>query len=125
MIEHLCPKCEKISYSADEHRFSPCPYCKSRFSGKYGSDRRREERYKKEAVIVLNYQGRHIEARSTDFSKEGMGIRVLGETSLGMGEIIELSTSDLHIKAEVMWVNKLPNISLVGLQRSLGVLRTS
>jgi DNA-directed RNA polymerase subunit RPC12/RpoP len=125
MIEHLCPKCGKISYSADEHRFSPCPYCGFRFSGKYGSDRRREERYKKEAIIVLNYQGRHIEARSTDFSKEGMGIKVLGETPLGMGETVEISASDLHIKAKVMWVNKLPNISLVGLQRNLGVPRTS
>jgi uncharacterized Zn finger protein (UPF0148 family) len=123
MLEHLCPTCGKISYSADEHGFSPCPYCGFRFSGKYGSDRRREERYKKEVTIVLNYQGQQLEAQSTDFSKEGMGIRVVGETPLSLGETVELSTSDLHIKAKVMWVNKLPSISLVGLQRNLGVLR--
>jgi len=125
VLEHLCPTCGKISYSADEHRFSPCPYCGFRFSRKYGFDRRREERYKKEDIIVLNYQGRHIEARSTDFSKEGMGIKVVGEFPLGMGEAVELSTSDLHIKATVMWANKLFNISLIGLQRNLGVPQNS
>ena len=125
MLEHLCPTCGKISYSADEHRFSPCPYCGARFSGKYGSDRRREERYKKETTIVLNYQGQQLEARSMDFSKEGMAIRVLSKTPLGVGEIIELSTSDLHIKAKVMWVNQLPDKSLVGLQRNLGIPRSA
>jgi hypothetical protein len=125
MLEHVCPKCGKISYSAAEYCFSPCPYCRFRFSGKYGSDRRREERYKKEVTIVLNYQGQQLEAQSTDFSKEGIGIKVVGETPRGMGETVELSTSDLHIKAKVMWVKKLPNMSLVGLQRNLGVPRNS
>jgi len=125
MLEHVCPKCGKISHSVDEHHFSPCPYCGIRFSAKYGSDRRREERYKKETTIVLNYQGQQLEARSMDFSKEGMAIRVLGKTPLVVGEIIELSTSDLHIKAKVMWVNQLPDKSLVGLQRNLGIPRSA
>ena len=125
MLEHLCPTCGKISYSADDHRFSPCPYCGFRFSRKYGSDKRREERHRKEDIIVLNYQGHHIEAQSTDFSTEGMGIRVLGESPLSMGETVELSASDLHIKAKVMWVNKLPNMSLIGLQRNLGIPKNS
>ena len=125
MIEHLCPKCGKISYSADEHCFSRCPYCGIRFSGKYGSDRRREERYKKEMTIVLNYQGQKLEAQSTDFSKEGMGIVIFGEALMDVGDIVELSATAPHMKAKVMWVNQLPDKSLVGLQRSLGVPKNS
>lgn len=125
MIEHLCPKCGKISYSAAEYCFSPCPYCGTIFNGKYGSDRRCEERHRKEMTVVLHCQGRKLGARSTDFSKEGMGIKVIGEIPLDMGETVEISTSDLHMRGKVMWVNKMPNISLVGLQHNLVVLRNS
>jgi len=124
MLKHLC-QCGKISYSADEHCFSRCPYCGVRFSRKYGSDKRCGERYKKEMTIVLNYQGQKLEARSTDFSKERMGIVIFGESPLGVGETVELSTTTPHIKAKVMWINKLPNKSLVGLQRNLGVPKNS
>jgi predicted nucleic acid-binding Zn-ribbon protein len=118
MLEHLCPKCGKISYSADEHCFSRCPYCGVRFSRKYGSDKRCEERYKKEMTIVLNYQGQKLEAQSTDFSKGGMGIVIFGEAPLGVGETVELSTTAPHMKGKVMWVNQLPDKSLLGLRRS-------
>jgi predicted nucleic acid-binding Zn-ribbon protein len=125
MLDHLCPNCGKISYSAGEDYFSGCPYCGVRFSGKYGSDRRREERYKKQTTIVLNYQGQQLEAESTDFSKEGMGIVVRSKIPFSVGEAVELSTTDLNIKAKVMWMDKLPDKSLVGLQRNLGVPKNS
>jgi predicted nucleic acid-binding Zn-ribbon protein len=117
MLKHLCPKCGKHSYSADENYFSPCPYCGARFSGRYGSDRRQAERIKKTTACVLNCQGQYLEAESIDFSKEGLGIKILAETPVAVGETIELSTSDLQIKARIMWANKLADKSLVGLQR--------
>ena len=117
MFKQICPKCGKDSYSADEEYFSPCPYCGFRFSGKYGSDRRREERVKKEVAIVLAFQGQNLEAKSTDFSKEGLSVNIFGEPPFAVGETIDLSTVDLQIKAKVIWVNILPDRSMVGLQR--------
>jgi predicted nucleic acid-binding Zn-ribbon protein len=117
MFKHLCPQCGKNSYSADENCFLPCPYCGIRFSGRHGSDRRRAERIKKETTCVLNCQGQSFEAESTDFSKEGLGIKISAKTPVALGETIELSTSDLRIKAKIMWVNELADKSLVGLQR--------
>jgi predicted transcriptional regulator len=81
------------------------------------SDRRHEERIKKEIFVVLDHQGQHLEAESTDFSKEGIGIKILSETPLAVGETVKLSTGYLQIKAKVTWMNKLVDQSLVGLQR--------
>jgi len=117
MLKQLCPTCGKYSYSADEKHFSPCPYCGARFSGKYGSDRRHEDRYKKEITIALNYQGQKLEGRSTDFSQEGIGMVIFGEAPLGLGETVELSTTVSRIKAKVIRANKLADKSLLGLQR--------
>jgi DNA-binding transcriptional ArsR family regulator len=80
-------------------------------------DRRRRERVKKETFLVLNYQGRRIEAESTDFSKEGLGIKISGEAPVQVGETMGISAHDLQMKAKVMWVNKLSDTSLIGLQR--------
>jgi predicted nucleic acid-binding Zn-ribbon protein len=117
MFKHLCMKCGKNSYSADETYFSACPYCGCRFSAKYGPDRRRAERFKKETDIALICQGQRLEAASRDFSEEGLGIKVFGEIPVAVGEIIELTTSGLPIKAKIMWTNKLKDEALVGLQR--------
>lgn len=117
MLKHLCPKCGKHSYSSDEYHFSACPYCEDLFSGRYGSDRRHAERVKKETPCVLNCQGQNLEAESIDFSKEGLGIKIFAKTPVDVGETIELSTSDLLIKAKIIWVNELVDKSLVGLQR--------
>jgi hypothetical protein len=117
MLRQLCPVCGKHSYSADENNFSPCPYCGVRFSGRYGADRRRAERIKKTTACVLNYQGQYLEAESANFSEEGLGINMLPETPVAVGETIELSTDDFQIKARVVWENKLADKSLVGLQR--------
>jgi hypothetical protein len=117
MFKHLCPKCRKNSFSADEYYFSACPYCGVRFSGRYGSDRRHAQRVKQETSCVLNCQGQNLEAESIDFSKEGLGIKIFAKTPVAVGETIEVSTSDLRIKAKIVWVNELADKSLVGLQR--------
>ncbi len=117
MLKHLCPRCRKNSYSADDNYFLPCPHCGVRFSGRHGSDRRHAERVKKETSCVLNCQGQNLEAESIDFSKEGLGIKIFAKTPVAVGETIELSTSELQIKAKIMWVNDLVDKSLVGLKR--------
>jgi len=81
------------------------------------SDRRHEERIRKETFVVLDYQGQHLEAESTDFSREGLGIKIPGENPLAVGETVRLSTGYLQIKAEITWINRLADQSLVGLHR--------
>jgi hypothetical protein len=117
MLKQFCPQCGKHSYSTGENYFSPCPYCGIRFSGRFGQDRRYAERVKKETSCVLNCQGQYLEAESLDFSKEGLGIKLFAKTPIAVGETIELSSSDLQIKAKIMWVNELADKSLVGLKR--------
>jgi predicted nucleic acid-binding Zn-ribbon protein len=118
MDKHLCPKCGKNSYSADEVYFSACPYCGLRFSSKYGPDRRREKRVSRESDILFNFQGVLFEATLTDLSREGLGIKISGEVPVSVGETVELPISDSRIKAKVMWINNLSDEkSLVGLQR--------
>jgi len=117
MVKYLCPKCGKNSYTTAEESFSPCPYCGFRFSGKYGSDRRHEERVREETAIVLACQGQHLDANTINFSQKGMGIKIGGEPPFLVGDTIDLSMSGLQIKAKVTWLNKLSNKSLVGLQR--------
>jgi DNA-binding transcriptional ArsR family regulator len=81
------------------------------------SGKRREERIKKEIFVALDYKGQHLEAESTDFSRGGLGIRISGENPLVVGETVGFSTGYVQTKARVIWINKLTDQSLVGLQR--------
>lgn len=117
MFTFTCPRCQKNSYSADEESFQPCPYCGFKFSGKYGYDRRCEERVKQEISFDFPYQEQHFEASTMDFSEKGLSVKIFGEPPVTAGDTIGLSIGDLPIKARVMWVNKLYNKSMVGLQR--------
>jgi len=88
-----------------------------RFSRRYGSDRRHAERIKKESPCVLHSKGLHLEAESTDFSHDGLGIKISAKTPTAVGDSVELSTSGLRIIAKIMWVRELPEKCLIGLQR--------
>jgi hypothetical protein len=109
----ICPKCNENSYSSDDKYFSPCPHCGLNFSGKYGADRRCEERMKQEIPIVFSYQGKHLEVKTTDFSQEGLGIKIFSNPSINpsidTGNIVNLSIENEQMKAKVAvvrWVNK-------------------
>ena len=113
----ICPKCNEYSYSADDKCFSPCPHCGLNFSGKYGADRRREERVKQEVPIVFSYQGEHLEVRTKDFSQEGLGIKIFGNPLIHTDDTIDLSIGDEQMKAKVIWTNKLSDETMAGLQK--------
>jgi hypothetical protein len=117
MFKHVCPECGKNSYSADETCFSACPYCRCRFSGTYGPDRRRGERFTINTDISVRHHERLLQATLTDLSETGLGVKIFGETPFASGESVELSTGSIHIKAMVMWMTKLNDESVAGLQR--------
>jgi hypothetical protein len=117
MVEFLCPNCGRKSYTAAEEFFSPCQYCGCILSPKYGADRRQEVRAEKECAAILAYREHHFEAKAMDFSQEGLCVKIFGEFPGTAGDIIDLIMANLQVKARVMWVNKMPIMSLMGLQR--------
>lgn len=117
MLRIPCPKCHKIVYASDVEAFHPCSYCGFIFSGKYGPEKRREERTPQKISFQFSFQGRSFEASSTDLSKSGVGIQISGKPSISEGDVLNLPISDPAVDARIMWVKKALDKSLAGLQR--------
>lgn len=115
MFELLCPTCEKKSNSIMEAELFLCPYCGYRFSGKYGTERRHEDRVKKESPVSIIWKEQRIEAMSTDFSKRGVGITIPGQFPGAEGDIVEFLWT--IVKARVVWINRQSDLCRVGLQK--------
>jgi hypothetical protein len=114
MLRLICPKCRKNSYSAAVESFGACPYCGSVFSGRYGAEKREERRIEREIPFVFSYQGQNLKASTFDLSKKGLGIKIFSESSVAVGDTIDLFINDLHIRAKVMWTRRLPDKSMAG-----------
>ena len=117
MLRLTCPKCRKDSYCAEVESFTPCLYCGTIFSGKYGLYTRCEERIKQEVPFVFPYQGENLEAITVDLSERGAGIKIFGDPLITEGDIIDFTIGDFQMRAKVMWVRKVPDKSLAGLRR--------
>ncbi len=103
ILRLTCPKCSKDSYSASVEKFKPCPYCGVLFSGKYGSEKRRHTRVKKEIPLSFTHQGRRIEACTVDVSHDGLCVKIDGSRSLPVGDTVDVTLHDSRLKAQVMW----------------------
>ncbi len=111
----LCPKCGKQSdISMRKDPVSSCPLCGFESGGI--NDRRRDQRVRKEIETVLEYQGECVGARSKDLSKGGLCVKTSREFPGTAGDSLGLFVGPHHFLARVMWVDKLLNISTVGLQ---------
>src|SRR5208283_77628 len=118
MFRLVCPQCAKTSYSANEVSYMACPYCGCKFSGKHGSERRQEERFRKETAIVLTYDGKQLEAKSVDFSRKGLKVEVFNGTKLTAGGAINFLMDGVLITAKIKWVDNLFDKSVAGLERN-------
>ncbi len=117
MFKLCCPKCGKDSFSADQEFYAPCPYCGHIFSGKHGSDRRKEERTAKKINFSFPHNEQSLKANTKDLSKNGLCIEIFGEPSITSGDDVNLPIGDTWFKARVVWKKTLPDKSLVGLQK--------
>ena len=117
MLRIPCPKCHKTGYSADVEAFYPCSYCGFIFSGKYGPEKRREERTPQKSSFLFSFQGGSFEASTTDLSKSGVGLQISGMPSISEGDVLNLPISDPAVDAKIMWLKKAPDKSLAGLQK--------
>jgi hypothetical protein len=112
ILRLTCPGCNKDSYSASVETFKPCPYCGILFSGKYGNEKRREFRIKREIPFTFSYDGRFLEASTLDISERGLCIKIFGQPSLPVGDVMDISIKDRNVKAQVMWVSNNPDTSV-------------
>lgn len=117
MLRIPCPKCRKNVYTPDVDSFCSCPYCGSKFSGKYGLDKRSESRTLKEIPFQISYQGQNFEASTYDFSERGVGIKILGKVPIDKGDVLDLQLGNPSIVGKVVWINKTSDQALAGLQR--------
>ncbi len=117
MIRIPCPKCRKTSYTGDVESFYSCSYCGFKFSGKHGPDRRRESRAQKLIPLVLSCQDQDFKANTSDISEKGIGIKISGKPSLIIGDVLTLTVSNVSMTAKVMWMKRLSDEVLVGLQK--------
>ena len=117
MLRIPCPKCRKASYTADVESFYSCSYCGFKFSGKHGPDRRRESRAVEVIPLVLSYQDQDFKASTADISEKGIGIKISGKPSILIGDVLTLAISNVSMTAKVMWMKRLSDGDLAGLQK--------
>ncbi len=117
MLRIPCPKCHRISYTPDVESFRSCAHCGFISSGKYGPEKRGEERIKKEISFVLDYQGENHPVRTIDISKSGFAIKILGKPPITDDEILNFNIDAENIMAKVVWVKKLSRQTFAGLAK--------
>jgi len=121
-----CPGCSKDSYSASVENYKPCPYCGILFSGKYGTEKRKQFRIKKEIPFVFSHQDQLHEACTMDISDQGLCVKIFGRPSLPVGDSVDLNVKDMNVKAQVMWFSNnydMP-VTLAGLKIMDGKLHS-
>ncbi len=116
ILRLTCPECNKDSFSSSVEAFKPCPYCGIVFSGKFGTDRRKEKRIEREDGIFFIYKGKNLEAKTLNISKNGFTIKINQSEMLPIGDIVEIKYGNDDLRARIMWVMRKDNFALTGLK---------
>jgi hypothetical protein len=115
MLRLNCPHCGQYSYSAAVESFLPCNFCGKIFSGKYGPEKRREPREKRQIPFHFIWRGRPVEAQTFDCSKQGLGIEVFKPLSLTVGQSLNFTFEEVPRAGKVAWINNFPQKVVAGL----------
>jgi hypothetical protein len=118
ILRLTCPVCNRDAYNSSVEFFGPCPYCGILFSGKYGTDKRREVRVQKEIAFGFTYKGRFLRGSTINISEGGLCIKVYGRISISPGEILNLDLGGSIVSARTAWAFHHPDglITMMGLQ---------
>jgi len=118
IVRLTCPECSKNSYSASVESFKPCPYCGILFSGKFGSEKRNDDRISREIPLLFSYKGKNLEASTLNVSSTGLSIKMFGQYALPVGDIMELDVGNSRVKTEIMWTFSDPDsaVAVTGLK---------
>jgi len=98
--------------------FKPCPYCGILFSGRHGSEKRREIRIRNEIPFVFSYNGRLFEASTINISQSGLSIKIFGRSPCPVGDIADLNVNGSMMRVQVTWMSNGPETfaAVVGLK---------
>ena len=83
----------------------------------YVPDRRQGHREKHEIPFHFNCGEQYFAANTTDFSEKGLCIKISGGIPVKAGNIFDLSIGDMRVKARAVWTKRLPDKSIVGLEK--------
>jgi len=86
------------------------------FSGKFGTDRRKEKRIEKEDDVFFLYKGKNLDAKTLNISKSGFTIKINQSDILPIGDIIEVKYGNDDLRARIMWVMRKDDFALTGLK---------
>jgi hypothetical protein len=89
--------------------FKPCPYCGILFSGKHGTNKRKELRTRKDVPFTSSHNGQFFEGSTLDISEEGMCIKIDGRISLSRGDILLLNLNGSKVSAQIVWISDDPD----------------
>ena len=106
--ELLCPQCEKLSYTAAEEVYSPCPYCGFIFSGRHGSDKRIIPRIETKESFTLQINNKNYRANTVNISETGVCIETDKKVPLTSSRLLGLNIPYLNLKtrAKIVWIDK-------------------
>jgi hypothetical protein len=116
--ELLCPQCEKVSFTAAEEVYSPCPYCSFIFSGRHGSDKREIPRIETKEKFTLQINSRKYPANTVNISETGVCIQADKKVPLTSSKFLSLTIPYLNLKtrAKIVWIDKSGQTYLAGLK---------
>jgi signal transduction histidine kinase len=83
----------------------------------YVPDRRHGHREKHYIPFHFNSGQKQFAANTTDFSEKGLCIRISGKIPVKTGNILDLTIGDMRVKARAVWTKRLPDKSIVGLEK--------
>jgi hypothetical protein len=118
IVRLTCPECRKNSYSASVEAFKPCPYCGILFSGKFGSEKRGDDRISREIPLLFSYNGKNLEASTLNVSSTGLSIKTIGQHAFPVGDTMDLDVGNSRVKTEIMWTFSDPDsaVAVTGLR---------
>ena len=116
--ELLCPQCDKLSYTAAEEVYSPCPYCSFIFSGRHGSDKRVIPRIETKENFTLQINKKKYHANTVNISETGVCIEADKKVPLTSSKLLGLNIPYLNLKtrAKIVWIDKSGPTYLAGLK---------
>ena len=109
IVRLTCPVCSRDAYNSSVEIFKPCPYCGILFSGKHGTNKRKEARSNREMPFTSSHNGHFFEGSTIDISEGGLCIKVDGRVSLSKGDVLLLSLNGSQVKAQIVWISNDPD----------------
>jgi hypothetical protein len=113
-----CPQCGKVSYTAAEEVYSPCPYCGFIFSGKHGSDKRAIPRIETREHFTLRIHNKKFEAHTRNISETGVCIEADKKVPLTAAKLVNLDIPYLSLqrRAKIVWIDDSGPFYIAGLK---------